>query len=88
MEGVALEFRDDALHEIARRAIDRRTGARGLRTIIENVLLDTMYDLPSMEDVSKVVVDAAVVRGDADPLVIYEKQKQDEPTDLAASDYS
>lgn len=85
MEGVGLEFRDDALHEIARRAITRRTGARGLRTIIENVLLDTMYDLPSMEGVSKVVVDAAVVRGDANPLVIYENQKRSEPSDLAAS---
>jgi ATP-dependent Clp protease ATP-binding subunit ClpX len=101
MEDVQLEFRDDALRAIARKAIDRKTGARGLRTIIENVLLDTMYELPSMDDVSKVVVDEAVVRGDANPLIILEGGKdkvadpkaktsaQDEepPHDKAASDY-
>ena len=72
MEGVELEFRDDALHGIARKAMERKTGARGLRTILEHVLLDTMYDLPSAEDVSRVVVDEAVIRGDAKPYLIYE----------------
>lgn len=76
MEDVQLEFRDDALRAVARKAIDRKTGARGLRTIIENILLDTMYELPSMEDVSKVVVDEAVVRGDANPLIILEGGKE------------
>ncbi len=72
MEGCDLEFRDEALGSIARRAMDRKTGARGLRTILEHVLLDTMYDLPSMEDVSKVVVDKAVIEGDSKPYYIFE----------------
>ncbi|HDP88714.1 MAG TPA: ATP-dependent Clp protease ATP-binding subunit ClpX [Thioalkalivibrio sp.] len=72
MEGVELEFRDDALHGIARKAMERKTGARGLRTILEHVLLDTMYDLPSAENVTRVVVDEAVIRGDAKPYLIYE----------------
>ncbi|NIP71906.1 MAG: ATP-dependent Clp protease ATP-binding subunit ClpX [Gammaproteobacteria bacterium] len=72
MEGCEIEFRDDALRAIARKAMDRKTGARGLRTILEHVLLDTMYDLPSMENVSKVVIDEAVIRGEARPYVLYE----------------
>jgi ATP-dependent Clp protease ATP-binding subunit ClpX len=76
MEGVELEFREDALRAIARRAMQRKTGARGLRTILENVLLDTMYDLPSMSNATKVVVDDAVVTGETKPYVIYEA---DEP---------
>lgn len=72
MEGAKLEFRDDALRAIARKAIQRKTGARGLRTILEGVLLDSMYDLPSMDNVSKVVVDEAVVVGDSEPYIVYE----------------
>jgi ATP-dependent Clp protease ATP-binding subunit ClpX len=72
MEGCEIEFREDALRSVARRAMDRKTGARGLRSILENVLLDTMYDLPSMDDVSKVVIDAGVINGDSKPLMIYE----------------
>ncbi|OOC48999.1 MULTISPECIES: ATP-dependent Clp protease ATP-binding subunit ClpX [Thioalkalivibrio] len=72
MEGVELEFRDDALSAIAHKAMARKTGARGLRTIMENILLDTMYELPSMEGVSKVVIDEAVIRGDAEPYLVYE----------------
>ncbi|AOV17349.1 ATP-dependent protease ATP-binding subunit ClpX [Acidihalobacter aeolianus] len=72
MEGAELEFRDDALRAVARKAMERKTGARGLRTIIEQVLLDTMYDLPSLDDVAKVVVDDAVIRGEAKPYLIYE----------------
>ncbi len=72
MEGVELEFRRNALHAIARKAMERKTGARGLRTIMEHVLLDTMYDLPSLENVTKVVVDEAVIDGDAKPYLIYE----------------
>ncbi|MEJ2059569.1 MAG: ATP-dependent Clp protease ATP-binding subunit ClpX [Gammaproteobacteria bacterium] len=72
MEGVELEFREDALYAIARKAMERKTGARGLRTIMEQVLLDTMYDLPSQEEVGKVVVDEAVINGDAKPYLIYE----------------
>ncbi|WP_018140616.1 MULTISPECIES: ATP-dependent Clp protease ATP-binding subunit ClpX [unclassified Thioalkalivibrio] len=74
MEGVELEFRDDALAAIAHKAMERKTGARGLRTIMENILLDTMYELPSMEGVSKVVIDEAVIRGDAEPYLVYENE--------------
>jgi len=72
MEEVELEFRPDALTAIARKAIKRKTGARGLRTIVESVLLDTMYDLPSMENVSKVVVDESVIERQSAPYVIYQ----------------
>jgi ATP-dependent Clp protease ATP-binding subunit ClpX len=72
MEGCDLELRADALRAIARKAMDRKTGARGLRTIMEQVLLDIMYDLPSTDNVSKVVVDGSVVSGENDPFVIYD----------------
>jgi ATP-dependent Clp protease ATP-binding subunit ClpX len=71
MEGAELEFRPEALSAIARRALKRKTGARGLRTILEQVLLDTMFELPSLEHVSKVVVDDAVIDGQAEPYLIY-----------------
>ena len=74
MEGVDLEFRDDALAAIAKRALARRTGARGLRSIIEHSLLDTMYDLPSLKGVSKVVVDSNLINGEGKPLLIYSEQ--------------
>lgn len=83
MEGVELEFRADALRSIAHKATARKTGARGLRTIMEMILLDTMYDLPSMENVSKVVIDESVVRGESTPYIIYEGL---EPQQLAAGD--
>jgi len=72
MEGVELEFRLEALSAAARKAMERKTGARGLRSIIEQVLLNTMYDLPSLEDVSKVVVDEGAISGESEPLVIYD----------------
>jgi ATP-dependent Clp protease ATP-binding subunit ClpX len=74
MEGVELEFRDDALDAIAKRALARRTGARGLRSIIEHALLDTMYELPSLKGVSKVVVDNSLINGEGKPLLIYSEQ--------------
>jgi ATP-dependent Clp protease ATP-binding subunit ClpX len=83
MEGAELEIREDALRAIARKAMDRKTGARGLRTILEHVLLDTMYDLPSLEDVTKVVVDEGVIKGESEPYIIYDAA---EPRQLAASD--
>ena len=76
MEGTEVEFRDDALACVARKAMERKTGARGLRSILEHVLLDTMYDLPSMEDVAKVVVDESVIDGISAPLLMYESDKQ------------
>ncbi|EDY85866.1 ATP-dependent Clp protease, ATP-binding subunit ClpX [gamma proteobacterium HTCC5015] len=72
MEGVEIEFLDAALSAIAQKAMERKTGARGLRTILENILLDTMYEVPSMESVSKVVIDDAVIRGESEPYIMYE----------------
>ena len=72
MEGVDVDFRDDALWAVARKAMERKTGARGLRSILESVLLDTMYDLPSSDSVAKVVVDESVINGDNEPMLIYE----------------
>uniref|UniRef100_A0A3B0MEQ6 ATP-dependent Clp protease ATP-binding subunit ClpX n=2 Tax=Gammaproteobacteria TaxID=1236 RepID=A0A3B0MEQ6_9GAMM len=71
LEGVNLEFREEALKAIAKKAMSRKTGARGLRSIVEGALLETMYDLPSMEHVEKVVIDEMVVAGQSEPLVIY-----------------
>jgi ATP-dependent Clp protease ATP-binding subunit ClpX len=71
MEGAELEFREDALRAVAKKAMARKTGARGLRTILENILLDTMYDLPSMKNVSKVVLDETVIEGHSKPYVVY-----------------
>jgi ATP-dependent Clp protease ATP-binding subunit ClpX len=71
MEGVDLEVRDPALHAIARKALARKTGARGLRSILEQVLLDVMFDLPTAENVSKVVVDESTITGEGKPLLIY-----------------
>jgi len=73
MENAEIEFRENALLAIAKKAKERKTGARGLRTILENVLLDTMYNLPSTSDVSKVVVDEAVINGETQPYLIYDQ---------------
>jgi len=76
MENCELEFRDDALRSASKKAMERKTGARGLRTILEHVLLDTMYELPSMEHVSKVVIDESVINGDNKPYIMYEREKK------------
>ena len=83
MEGVDLEFRTDALKSVAKRALERKTGARGLRSILEGVLLDTMYEIPSQSEVSKVVIDESVIEGKSKPLYIYENS---EPAAKAAPD--
>ena len=75
MESVELDLRQEALEAIAEKAIERKTGARGLRSILETVLLDTMYKIPSEEDVIKVVVDATVIDGDNEPLLVYEQKE-------------
>ncbi len=75
MEGCALEFREDALRAVARKAVERKTGARGLRSILEQNLLDTMYDLPSLKNVSKVVVDEGAINGESKPLTIYQSNE-------------
>ena len=72
MENCEIEFRDDALRSVAKKSMERKTGARGLRSIMENVLLDTMYDLPSTDGVTKVVIDSGVITGESKPLMIYE----------------
>ncbi|MGE0559468.1 MAG: ATP-dependent Clp protease ATP-binding subunit ClpX [Burkholderiales bacterium] len=74
MEGVELEVRDAALRAIARKALERKTGARGLRSILEHTLLNTMFDLPSLENVVKVAVDEGTITSDAPPLLIYSDQ--------------
>ncbi|MGE8296724.1 MAG: ATP-dependent Clp protease ATP-binding subunit ClpX [Pseudomonas sp.] len=83
MEGVDLEFRSDALKSVAQKALERKTGARGLRSILEGILLDTMYEIPSQQGVSKVVIDESVIDGTSKPLLIYENS---EPPAKAAPD--
>jgi len=72
MEGVEVDFREDALRAVAQKAMERKTGARGLRSILEAVLLDTMYSLPSTDSVRKVVIDESVINGDSEPMLMYE----------------
>ena len=76
MEGVEVDFRDDALRAVAEKAMERKTGARGLRSILESVLLHTMYDLPSSDGVSKVVIDGSVINGESEPMLMYENVDQ------------
>ena len=76
LEDTELEFREEALHAIAQKAMKRKTGARGLRSILEDALLDIMYELPSMSDVSKVVIDDDVINGNSDPLLIFEGKEK------------
>ncbi len=76
MEGCEIEFRPEALHVVARKAMERKTGARGLRTILEQVLLDTMYELPTLEGVRRVVIDENVIGGSARPYLVYEGGEQ------------
>ena len=85
MEDVELDFRDDAVREIAKKAIKRKTGARGLRTILEDILLDVMFDVPSSESAKKVVLDASVVNGENEPYIIHEspvKKNQQQKSSL------
>jgi len=79
LEDAELKFTDDALLAIAKRAIERKTGARGLRSIMEDILLDTMFDLPGLDDVEEVVVNEEAVNSDAAPLLIYADRKTEEP---------
>jgi ATP-dependent Clp protease ATP-binding subunit ClpX len=77
MEGADLEFREDALFAVAELALERKTGARGLRSILESKLLEIMYELPSLEGVSKVVIDKGVIKDKNDPILMYETQQLD-----------
>jgi len=76
MEGCELDFREDGLRAVAVKAMERKTGARGLRSILESVLLETMYEIPSSDGVSKVVVDESVINGDSAPILVYENTEQ------------
>ena len=76
MEDVEVDFREDALYAIAKKAMERKTGARGLRSILEAVLLDTMYDLPSSNSVAKVIIDESVILGESAPMLMYENREQ------------
>jgi len=79
LEDTKLTFTDDALNAIAKRAIERKTGARGLRSILEDILLDTMFDLPGLDEVAEVVVNEEAVSSETSPLMIYaENQKEDQ----------
>ena len=74
MEGVEIDFRPDALRAVAEKGMERKTGARGLRSILESVLLDSMYDIPSEDTVSKVVIDESVINGESKPLLVYKTE--------------
>jgi len=75
MEDVEIDFREDGLRAVAEKAMERKTGARGLRSILEGVLLDSMYGIPSRDDVAKVVIDESVIRGDSEPLLVYQNNE-------------
>ena len=77
LEGVKLNFKENAIKEVASKAIKKKTGARGLRSILENVLLKTMFEIPSMENVSEVIVDVSSVKGETQPIIVHSKNKQD-----------
>ncbi len=79
MEGVKLSFTDEALVAVARKAIDRKTGARGLRSILEAILLDTMFELPSMEGVDEVMIDKDVIEGRKEPIRVFSKKAKEAP---------
>ena len=85
MEDVKLTFTDEALRAIAQKAIERKTGARGLRSVLEGILLDTMFELPGLENVEEVVVNPEVIEGNAKPLYIYATQKEENLTASSTS---
>ena len=76
IEGVELDIREEALHEIAKKAMERKTGARGLRSIIERILMETMYKVPSETNLQKVVLDASVIQGENEPFMVYEGKEK------------
>src|SRR5450756_2709885 len=88
MENIELTFADEALGAVARRAIERKTGARGLRSILESILLETMFDLPGLEGVEEVVISREVVEGTARPLYILSLIHISEPTRLGMISYA
>jgi ATP-dependent Clp protease ATP-binding subunit ClpX len=75
LDGAKLTFKDSALKEIALKAIKKKTGARGLRSILENILLKTMYDLPSQDNIEEVIVDSSTVKGQSEPIIVHSKNE-------------
>ena len=75
LEGTKLVFKDQAIKEIANKAINKKTGARGLRSILENILLKTMFDLPSQDNVEEVIVDLGAAKGTSQPIIVHSKNK-------------
>ena len=75
LEGAKLTFKDNAVKEIANKAINKKTGARGLRSILENILLKTMFDLPSQDNIDEIIIDSGAVKGTSQPIVVHSKNK-------------
>ena len=76
LEGVKLAFKENAIREIAIKAINKKTGARGLRSILENILLKTMFDLPGQDNIEELIVDLGTVRGESQPIAVYSKNNK------------
>ncbi len=85
LEGAKLSFKDNAVKEIATKAINKKTGARGLRSILENVLLKTMFDLPSQDNVEEVIVDAGAVKGQSQPILVHSKNAKNKSEKTSAA---
>ncbi len=85
LEGVKLTFKDNAIKEIAQKAINKKTGARGLRSILENILLKTMFDLPSQENIDEVIIDLGAAKGQTDPLIIHSKEAKSKTEKTSAA---
>jgi len=81
LDGAKLSFKENAIKEIAQKAINKKTGARGLRSILENILLKTMYDLPSQDNVEEVIVDLGAAKGLSQPVIVYSKNNNKTKTD-------
>ena len=85
LDGAKLIFKDNALKEIAQKAISKKTGARGLRSILENILLKTMYDLPSKDNVEEVIVDLGAAKGQSQPIIVHSKNSNKTKTDKTSA---
>ena len=85
LDGAKLIFKENALQEIAQKAIKKKTGARGLRSILENILLKTMFELPSLENVEEVIVDSGAAKGQSDPITIHSKSSKNKSEKTSAA---
>ena len=85
LEGVKLTFKNESVKEIANKAMSKKTGARGLRSILENILLKTMYDLPSKDNIEEVIVDASSAKGQSQPIIVHSKVENKSKTDKTSA---